>query len=292
MSATYWSDFVHVAGRLLSYKRAVDLMLSVGKIWPQLFSDFQVRMISSSLAESGVLTMNPWTAAKISSTMTSDEASLRRLAQQLDSFSAHDIDTKIAELWRRAPKPIVHAEILVHSWLENTEGGIRPERFYNRWKFIGTSKPPCKLCSYFFDEYPTDVQVRPSHQNVYFSWRMPDVFEHQGKASIRTRDLVMDSIKTRIRADVVRTIAEKLSDGRPHDSSAYTALLPSLPLDQPRKPSSAEEIDEFLDSFTITSRQGRSADVLKSAKGAAKVLDEDHEEVLLFTGRSGIRKAV
>ncbi|KAI3571235.1 hypothetical protein IWW34DRAFT_710041 [Fusarium oxysporum f. sp. albedinis] len=292
MSTTYWSDCVHVAGRLLSYKRAVDLMDSVAKIWPQLFSDFRICMISSSSTESDILSVNPWTAAKIFKGMSSDKAFLSRSAKQLDSFSVYDIDVEISEFWRHAPKPIVHAEMLVHSWVENTEGGIRPERFFNRWKFIGTSKPPCKLCSYFFDEYPTDVQVRPSHQNVYFAWRMPDVFEHQGEASIRTRMLVMDSIKTRIRADVVRILSEKVSDGRPHDSSAYTALSPSTSLGAPRNLFSAEATAQSSDSYTLSKTQGQGPAARKSTKEVEDVLDEDHEEVLLFRGRSAVRKTV
>ncbi|SPJ79470.1 uncharacterized protein FTOL_07861 [Fusarium torulosum] len=292
MSTTYWSDCVHVAGRLLSYKRAVDLMDLLANIWPQLFLNFRICMISSSSTESDILPANPWTAAKIFKGMSSDKEVLSRFAKQLDSFSVHDIDVNISEFWRHAPKPIVHAEILVHSWLENTEGGIRPERFFNRWKFIGTSKPPCKLCSYFFDEYPTDVQVRPSHQNVYFAWRMPDVFEHQGEASIRTRRLVMESIKTRIRADVVRILSEKISDGRPHDSSAYTALFPSASFGAPRNLFPAEATAQSPDAYTLSKRQEESPTTWKSDNEVGHVLDEDEEEVLLFRGRSAARKAV
>jgi hypothetical protein len=291
MSTKYWSDCVHVAGRLLSYKRAVDLMDLVANIWPQLFSDFRIFMISSSSTEPGILPANPWTAAKIFKGMSSDKEVLSRFAKQLDSFSVHNIDVEISESWRHAPKPIVHAEMLVHSWLENTEGGIRPERFFNRWKFIGTSKPPCKLCSYFFDEYPTDVQVRPSHQNVYFAWRMPDVFEHQGEASIRTRMLVMDSIKTRIRADVVRILSEKISDGRPHDSSAYTALFPSTSLGAPRNLFLAEATAQSPDAYTLSKTHEESPTAWKSDNEVGHVIDED-EEVLLFRGRSAARKAV
>ncbi|KAF5650030.1 hypothetical protein F52700_469 [Fusarium sp. NRRL 52700] len=304
MSTTYWSDFVHVAGRLLTYKRAVDLMDLVANIWPQLFSDIQVCMIPSSSAGSGVLSTgcgvlptNPWTAAEIMSKMTSEESLLGRFAAQLGSLSVHDIDAKVSELWRTAPKPMVHAEVLVHDWLENSEGGIRPERFFNRWKFIGSSKPPCKLCSYFFDEYPTDVQVRPSHQNAYFAWRMPDVYEHQGKESSRKRMLVMESIKARIRADVVRILSEKLADGRPHDSSAYTSLWPGITLGPPNNPISLEVTTQLLESHTLstTEEQGSTdresvKEVVKALDGNEEVLDEDHGEELLFKGRSAARK--
>jgi hypothetical protein len=307
MSTTYWSDFVHVAGRLLTYKRAVGLMDLVATIWPQLFSDIQICMIPSSStvsddsfkSQSGVLPMKPWTATQIMSKMSSDESLLGRFAAQLGSLSVYDIDAKVSELWRSASKPTVHAEVLVHDWLENTEGGIRPERFFNRWKFIGSSKPPCKLCSYFFDEYPTDVQVRPSHQNAYFAWRMPDVYEHQGEESSRKRMLVMDSIKTRIRADVVRMLSEKLADGRPHDSSAYISLWRGIASGPPNNPISLEATAQLLESCTLSTTQEQGATDRESAKEVVEmldeneeVLDENHEEELLFKGRSAVRKTV
>ncbi|KAH7207852.1 uncharacterized protein BKA55DRAFT_263591 [Fusarium redolens] len=300
MSTTYWSDFVHVAGRLLTYKRAVDLMDLVAKIWPQLFSDIQICMIPSSStvsddsfkSQSGVLRIKPWTAAQIMSKMSSDESLLGRFAAKLGSLSVHDIDAKVSELWRSAPKPTVHAEVLVHDWLENTEGGIRPERFFNRWKFIGSSKPPCKLCSYFFDEYPTDVQVRPSHQNAYFAWRMPDMYGYQGEESSRKRMLVMDSIKTRIRADVVRMLSEKLADGRSNDSSAYTSLCRGIAPGPPNNPISLEATAQLLESCTLSTTHEQGATDRESAKEVVRVLDENHEEELLFKGRSAVRKTV
>ncbi|KAF5647844.1 uncharacterized protein FTJAE_1527 [Fusarium tjaetaba] len=297
MSTTYWSDFVHVAGRLLTYKRAVDLMDLVAKIWPQLFSDIQIYMIPSSSTGSAVLPTKPWTAAQIMGKMTSDESLLGRFAAQLGSLSVHDIDAKVSELWRSAPKPTVHAEVLVHDWLENSEGGIRPERFFNRWKFIGSSKPPCKLCSYFFDEYPTDVQVRPSHQNAYFAWRMPDVYEYQGRESSHKRMLVMESIKTRIRADVVRLLSEKLADGRPHDSSAYISLRLGEAPGPPKNPISLEATTQLFESHTLstTHDQGSTGretvrEVVKALGENEEVIDENHEEELLFKGRSAFRK--
>ncbi|CZR35802.1 uncharacterized protein FPRO_00075 [Fusarium proliferatum ET1] len=290
MSTTYWSDFVHVAGRLLTYKRAVDLMDLVSEIWPQLFSDIQICMIPSSSTVVGVLPPNPWKAAQIMSKMTSDASLLDRFAAQLGSLSVHDIDAKVSELWRGAPLPKVHAEVLVHDWLERSEGGIRPERFFNRWKFIGSSKPPCKLCSYFFDEYPTDVQVRPSHQNAYFAWRMPDVYESQGEESSRKRMLVMESIKARIRADVVRILSEKLADGRPHDSSAYISLWRGTAPGPPGNAISLEATTQLLESHTLSKKHEQGSTDRESAKEVVKVLDENHEEELLFKGRSAVRK--
>ena len=34
------------------------------------------------------------------------------------------------------PTRIVHAEILLHSWLLATEGGVQPARFFQGWQYI------------------------------------------------------------------------------------------------------------------------------------------------------------
>ncbi|KAH6869677.1 hypothetical protein B0T10DRAFT_523504, partial [Thelonectria olida] len=251
-SSTYWSDCIHVAGRLLSYKQAVEMTLLVSYTWPQLFDDFEVRMIPSSSRISDALQGPPLSAETIARKMTSDARLLDRYAEQLQNLSPHNLNSDIKEAWLQNSKPIVHAEILVHHWLENTQGGIRPERFFKRWKFIGSSKPPCKLCSYFFDEYPTDVQVRPSHQNVYFPWRMPDIYEHQGDEAIITRTRVMGRIKTRICADIGRILSERLADGRPHDSSAYTTFAAQQAADLSNNSSITRATTLELDSLAIS----------------------------------------
>ncbi|KAL6407519.1 uncharacterized protein AUP68_08538 [Ilyonectria robusta] len=287
MSARHWSDCIHVAGRLLSYRRAVDVMLLVASTWPQLFDKFQICMIPSSSGISNALRGQPLTAERIVGKMTGDQELIGRLSEQLQQLSAHDLDGDIRQIWSQASKPIVHAEVLVHHWLENTQGGIRPERFFNRWKFIGSSKPPCKLCSYFFDEYPTDVQVRPSHQNVYFPWRMPDIYEHQGHDAAITRMRVMGRIKTRICADIARILSERLSDGRPHDSSTYTALapcrMPGIDGGPPAETATGLSLSllRILDREVVTVVHQRSADATNEAL-------EEEDEVLLFQGRSSI----
>jgi hypothetical protein len=237
-------------------------------------------MIPSSSETPKILKGKPLTAEDISRKITSNQNSLLRFQEQLQYLSVHNLDTKIAELWHDDPRPIVHAEVLVHSWLENSEGGIRPERFFNRWKFIGSSKPPCKLCSYFFDEHPGDVQVRPSHQNVYFRWRMPDIYEHQGEEARMIRMNVMDRIKTRVGADIARIMSERLSDGRPHDSSAYTTLQQHGDIPGPHdSPYSVEATALLLDSTYISGLPDER-------------IDENDGEILLFRGRSSTNKSL
>ncbi|KAH7111016.1 hypothetical protein B0J13DRAFT_462168, partial [Dactylonectria estremocensis] len=287
MSARHWSDCIHAAGRLLSYRRTVDVMLLVANTWPQLFDEFQVCMIPSSSGISDALRGPPLTDKELVGKTTGDKELLGRLREQLQQLSAHDLDGDIRKIWSHPSKPIVHAEVLVHHWLESTPGGIRPERFFHRWKYIGSSKPPCKLCSYFFDEYPTDVQVRPSHQNVYFPWRMPDIYEHQGPDAATTRMRVMGRIKIRICADIARILSERLSDGRPHDSSAYTILAPCTTPGTDGGPPAETATGLSLSPLRISDREVVAAFHQRSTDATNEALEEE-DEVLLLQGRSSL----
>ncbi|KAH6874593.1 hypothetical protein B0T10DRAFT_465643 [Thelonectria olida] len=119
-SSTYWSDFIHVAGRLLSYKQAVEMARLVSYTWPQLFDEFEVCIIPSSSRISNVLPTLPLSAEIITRRMTSDERLLSRYLEQLQALSPHNLNNDIEKAWLGAPRPIVHAEILVYYWLENT----------------------------------------------------------------------------------------------------------------------------------------------------------------------------
>lgn len=52
----------------------------------------------------------------------------------------------------------------------------------NNWKFIGTRKPTCGLCNYYFSEHPDNMVVRTSHSTLNPGWRLPDAFENQAQA--------------------------------------------------------------------------------------------------------------
>src|SRR4051812_12990579 len=44
-----WCEFRHTAGRLLSYLQAVRVLVSTHKRWPELFENFEILSITSSL---------------------------------------------------------------------------------------------------------------------------------------------------------------------------------------------------------------------------------------------------
>ena len=120
-------------------------------------------------------------------------------------------------LQRQAKKlaPIVHAEILLLESIESTH----PSKFFNGFKYIGCSKPTCRLCCYYFSVHPSDVEVRPTHRNLYPSWRTPDVYEDQGPQAESGRKDLMNKVLYLIRKDAFRVLKEKLGEGKRHDSN-------------------------------------------------------------------------
>lgn len=214
----YWTEMCHVSDRLRAYKSAIDAIFVARDNWPELFDDFEVRFVPSPTKNPNPLTATPKTSAELIRVTTSDKNVLPRLERLLgDLQQKYNIDHMIDGAWRHGLKPTVHAEVQIYSWLESS-GGTRPGRFFGGYKFIGSSKPTCKLCSYYFDECGTDIQVRPSHRNLYPSWQMPDIYDYEGESETR-RMLTMHKIKKRVVADIERTINEKLADYRVHDST-------------------------------------------------------------------------
>ena len=217
-SGTYWTDMCHIADRLKAYKSAIDAIFIAHDNWPELFDDFEVRFIPSPNRARNPLPPTPKTSAELIQVCTSSQDRLPKLKEDLAELQQkHDIDDIIATAWEEGIKPTVHAEVQIHNWLETSEGGTRPERFFGKYRFIGSSKPTCKLCSYYFSGV-TGVSVRPSHRNLYPGWRLPDVYDWDMRGEERRKEHT-HRIKKLVVADIDRTISEKLADHRNHDST-------------------------------------------------------------------------
>jgi hypothetical protein len=225
-----WRNLQHRSSRLLAYRRAVEALWDSSCMWPSLFDTFEVTFIPSSIRESNPLTASPQTASEILNRMIPSSVETKNkylnLAETLQQN--FDLDKMIEDKWTGSSfRPIVHAEILVHSWLEKT-GGTRPERFFQNWQYIGCSKPTCKLCHYYFSSHPSGVQIRGTHGNLYRNWRMPDYADVHG---LRTKDEalakrreILQGIMSNLRQCVLRTLSEKTTDSRPCDSNTISSF--------------------------------------------------------------------
>lgn len=316
-SSTCWYELNHILGRLNSYRQTVDILFRARENWPELFDEFEFAFIPSSTKISTPWPTNPWAADKIITRLTSQPNLLSTYKTQVQTLQNRvNLDEVLGKLWRgesiknasdsgsdsetgsesrtltkgNPPKPIVHAEILIHHWLENTEGGIRPERFFGRYKFIGSSKPTCRLCSYFFQEYPTDVQVRESHRNIYENWRMPDIYKRDGDEAEKLRRGVMLKIKARMAQDIARAMSDRLAVGRPHDSDTYSMIgrRPDPLTLEIGSMTSLSDITESMNTLSLVSAQrGTSYIEIANVKKKAGSDDEDENDggVLLYAGR-------
>lgn len=221
-ASEYWCQFLHATGRLLSYLQAIKVLVNTHKRWPELFDDFEVCSVPSSVP--GLFPLrenkkNQRTIKSIVGRMTSDAEIIKKFqshAQKMEKFHLDDI---IQEQTRTGNiRPIVHAEVLLLYSIEK-DGGTQSLRFFNAYRYIGCSKPTCRLCHYYFSAHASGVEVRPTHRNLYLSWRLPAEDQDTDPDAEKQRGIIMDKMLVKIREDTFRTLAEKSPETKTHDSN-------------------------------------------------------------------------
>ncbi|KAL9567435.1 hypothetical protein ACKAV7_008385 [Fusarium commune] len=127
------------------------------------------------------------------------------------------------QLLKRTFRPIVHAEVLIHHYL--TKNRItRPNRFWRQWQYIGASKPTCRLCHYYFSSHSqSQIQVRPSHLNLYPNWRLPEISDEDDAEAREAHRKLLKSIAEKVRNDAKRTLQQRTTKSKQHDSNTYSA---------------------------------------------------------------------
>lgn len=220
--STPWRQLRHCMARLRAYHVSTRSIISAHKCWPQLFEeDFQIITVPSSRPHPNPL--KKWNMATASDMLgrmvPKEEVALRRAqAQVLEPFG---LDTLILEVSSQDSfRPLVHGEVLVHDFVRRHLSENPDVTYWNRWRYVGSSKPTCRLCAYYFAQI-TDVAVRESHGNLYAKWRMLDVYHKEGAAE---RDAVLQSMSVLIRQDSLRTLESKLPRGRADDSSSFPTV--------------------------------------------------------------------
>ncbi|KAK4157294.1 hypothetical protein C8A00DRAFT_29719 [Chaetomidium leptoderma] len=232
-----WSTVRHVSGRLVAYQYAAQTPVQAHHIWAdtELFRDFNIASVRSSQSyPAEALNLNPMTTEAIMHRAPGcTQAQVDAYKQHAAALQQYLLDSKLERQWKtRALDPIVHAEMLLHDWLARTEGGIQAYRFFHNWRYIGTSKPVCRLCQEYFHVIATPVRFRSGHPNTYLNWRLPDMYYVGGEDSAITtssierarRDWceILGRMKGRVYAAVVQVLEEKVSDKKAHDSNTYT----------------------------------------------------------------------
>ncbi|KAL2258613.1 hypothetical protein VTK26DRAFT_8023 [Humicola hyalothermophila] len=264
-----WSEARHALGRLLSYFIAVKVLIEARQLWPQLFVDFEINWIPSSVP-------------------SRDPPDIRRNAKgiihrmgrkaTMNAYQQHERDLqshkKLDDLIKKKVhpsqfRPIVHAEVhLLDSVLRDQAKadaeGEDPLRFFNEAEFggyIGSSKPTCLLCHYYFNAHPSGVQCRSTHGNLYPNWRPPSVFESDGAEAEEERDAIVEAMIKDIRNETVRAIQQRSSTRKRHDSR-------DTPTNPWRSTVSNSSVAAEADDIDLASRLGQINLDVRSANGS------------------------
>lgn len=224
-SSESWCELRHYLGRLHSYRRAAEIIVATSQHWPELFQDFTITPLPSSAPLPRPLPKTGLTAYDIICNMTNDEETRARCLSQAEDMQKFGLDELVAvQLGRTNFQPFVHAEILIHSFLLNRNISL-PNQYWNSQKYIGSSKPTCRLCSYYFNIHSDQVSVRSSHFNLYSNWRLPVVPSSLGAIDGKQKTLdILQRITENVCNDVVRTLHEKSPPWKRHDSNTYSGI--------------------------------------------------------------------
>jgi len=221
-----WSQLFHTTKRIMAYPQSVQFILLAKRNWPALFMSPEVFFVQSSDPIPKPVRRKSQTADSIVGRMTRKEKEIKIFRDFVRSLQIFNLDERIqTEYSKDTFNPIVHCEVLLLNWLE-THGGITRSRFFNDWMYIGSSKPMCKLCSYYFEEHRSGVEHRLCHDNLYTSWRVPDVLPSQGPAALEARQIMVDRVLLRVRKYAFDIVRKKVQPSyKSDDSNTFSARV-------------------------------------------------------------------
>ncbi|KAL6890443.1 hypothetical protein GGI43DRAFT_387647 [Trichoderma evansii] len=275
-SSKRWLDLRHFLGRLHSYDLAVKTMLRARKLLGRLFNEVTVTVIPSATAIPHPLNKKRPNAHEILGRMTSAEEIMTRTRDQAEGLQP-GLDEKIlGECSSASQTHVVHAEILVLDYVQDYLWKTEDAKFWNNWRYIGSCKPTCRLCNYYFMAHPSGIQVRESHNNLYPHWRAPDVFD---EAAMNKTESLLQAVIVKTRADAIRSLETQILQGRYHDSNSFSEMPPRSGSVRTETPSISEITSRFSSVLgRITEEDGPSA--------AREREDQEEEDITpLFRGR-------
>lgn len=223
-----WHELRHCFGRLLSYRKAAETIFASSVRWPDLFRHFEVYYFPSSRRMASPLPRSGITAESIVRNMVLEHEDLAPLLEKANKLQIIGLDASIRGLLANKDfRTIVHAEVLVHNELLRY-GITHPRQYWKAMKYIGTSKPTCRLCYNYFNAHSDEVQTRASHLNLYPNWRLPDIFNDKGIVTIAGQHELLETMTDFARKGAKRILQEKCPVGKNHDSNTSSAMPESL----------------------------------------------------------------
>ncbi|KAG8354244.1 hypothetical protein FVEN_g7674 [Fusarium venenatum] len=266
-----WCKLRHFLGRWLSYRKAALGIVAISERWPDLFLDFEITMVPSGPRFPNPILRSDLTSSIIMQHIVAEDKTqdtqLLQAAEDLKQMGIDDIIIRDFQLSRRF-RPSLHAEVLVHEYLLK-KGWTAVESYWNRWNYIGSSKPTCRLCHYYFDILEGDKPgVRSSHNNLYRNWRLPEYHDEESLGI--ARDVLLSKLAQRLRIDVVETLKEKKIRRKARDSNTYSSFPEALRLNNN---SSVSINSSNGDSTVSTGPPDEGAVQLESATGVLNLGD-------------------
>ena len=222
-----WPEMRHMVNRLLAYPEAIEFFFAAKDRWPELFQNPEVVFSKSSKPISPRPGRNKsYNAAGIVGRMTRKPKDIEIFRNLVAELQLYSLDERIkSQFEKNTFHPVVHSEVNLLHTLDG-QGLLRPEIFFQGLMYVGSSKPPCRLCEYYFEEHKSGVGLRKGHKNLYTSWRVPDVLQIEGRAGEEKRQVMIDRILTRVRKDAFDLIRKRVRPAyRDHDSATSSAKL-------------------------------------------------------------------
>ncbi|KAF5229900.1 hypothetical protein FANTH_14050 [Fusarium anthophilum] len=213
-----WSQLRHHLGRLHSLRQASEAIIDASTKWPLLFKNFTVNYIPSSRLQrfTRIHGLNASPTEIIKAAFPGQD--LSHYEDDIAELRTYGLDEQIQKQELKFPsKTLVHCEANLHSHLV-TAGKTRPCDFWNDVMFIATSKPPCRLCYYYFQDGDNEFQVQSSHMNLYPRWRLPDVVNSNDEASIGHREELIEDMFEHMQDSILDVLQEKFPQWKRNDS--------------------------------------------------------------------------
>ncbi|KAL7783624.1 hypothetical protein V8C37DRAFT_396943 [Trichoderma ceciliae] len=281
-SSKPWLELRHFVGRLHSYHLAVETVIRASRLCDRLCHDIKVTVIPSARIIPHPLSKKRPNAYEILGRITSSDRLIAIYRSRADELQQFGLDEKILKECNDSSQThIVHAEVLVLDYVLNYLYGSSDTGFWNNWRYIGSSKPTCRLCNYYFAAHPSGVQARESHNNLYPHWRAPDVFDIN---AMNTTEGLLNAVIKRTREDAIRSLESQISQGRAHDSNSFSDLPSHLGSLKTEATSIISELVSGMAALgippTIREEEGRNT--------VGEGEDQEEEGIIVFRGRRSL----
>ncbi|KAF3192148.1 hypothetical protein TWF788_004335 [Orbilia oligospora] len=213
-----YSEVRHLVGRLGSHIKAVDVLVRVGRHYPQLFPNASVQFETANKKFTPPPYRPKASINDIIKRMVGSDSSLCEYFQNEIGSLDKKFELRLQELIKEtykdpAFKLRVHAEIIIHDLFSR-----KKLQFLDQVRYIGVSKPSCFLSYRYLQAHPMRVQTSGCSNNLYLQWQPPYIEDESLTLLIEQRD-VLNKMNGEIRKFVLDTIVPEYQGHKSHPDS-------------------------------------------------------------------------